>query len=121
MVFRGRDRKRREEKKAADPAKNKAGAIDDALLEKSEDPHEIMEVYQWPMPLPEDAGRIRAAYPAPGQVHEFWETYEDFFKPVSEDAVKTVLTDAPDEEDDDAFRLAQFLPSPSTGFKDDLL
>lgn len=80
-----------------------------------------MEVYQWPMPLPEDAGRIRAAYPAPGQVHEFWETYEDFFKPVSEDAVKTVLTDAPDEEDDDAFRLAQFLPSPSTVFEDNLL
>lgn len=99
-----RDRKRREEKKNTDPAKAKGGAIDDALLEKSEDPHEIMEVYQWPMPLPEDAGRIRAVYPAPGTTHEFWETYEEYFKPVSEEAVRDVLADAIDEDCDDAFR-----------------
>ena len=41
---RDRDRKRREEKKNTDPGKSKAGVIDDSLLEKSEDPHEIMEV-----------------------------------------------------------------------------
>ena len=99
-----RDRKRREEKKNTDPAKAKGGAIDDAILEKSEDPHEIMEVYQWPMPLPEDAGRIRAVYPAPGTTHEFWETYEEFFKPVTEEAVRDVLADAIDEDRDDAFR-----------------
>mmetsp|Transcript_90255 Transcript_90255/g.145975 ORF Transcript_90255/g.145975 Transcript_90255/m.145975 type:complete len:135 (+) Transcript_90255:22-426(+) len=76
---RRKDRKRKVEKTKEDPAKSKVGLVDDALLEKSTDPHEIMEVYQWPMPLPEDAGRIRAAYAPYGQVHEFWDTYEEFF------------------------------------------
>jgi hypothetical protein len=41
-----------------------ASSIDDAIMDKSSDPHEIMEVYQWPMPLPEDAGvyMCKAAY-----------------------------------------------------------
>lgn len=65
----------------------------------------MLQVYQWPMPLPEDAGRIRAAYAPSGQVHEFWETYEEYFKPVTEDAVKWLLQDAPDEYDDEAFRI----------------
>jgi len=57
------------------------------------------------MPLPEDAGRIRAAYALPGQTHEFWDTYEEFFKPVTEEAVKAVLADGPDEDQDDAFKM----------------
>lgn len=70
-VLGDRERRRREEKKQTEP-KPKTGAIDDSILEKSEDPHEIMEVYQWPMPLPDDAGRIRAMHPPPGTTHEFW-------------------------------------------------
>ena len=101
---RDKDRKRREEKKT-EPKPPKGAAIDDALLDKSSDPHEIMEVYQWPMPLPDDAGRIRAAYPPYGQTHEFWETYDEYFKPVNEEAVKSMLADAPDENADDAFRI----------------
>jgi len=68
------------------------------------------QVYQWPMPLPEDAGRIRAAYAPYGQVHEFWDTYEEFFKPVTEDAVKSALADALDEDQDDAFRIPRLGP-----------
>ena len=44
ICCRDRDRKRREEKKNTDSGKSKAGVIDDSILEKSEDPHEIMEV-----------------------------------------------------------------------------
>ncbi len=31
-------------------------------------------------------GRVRA-YAEHGKVHEFWETYEDYFRPVTEEAV----------------------------------
>jgi len=62
------------------------------------------------MPLPEDAGRIRAAYAPPGQVHEFWETYEEYFKPVSEEAVKAVLQEPADEDEDDAFKIPRLGP-----------
>jgi len=95
---RDRDRKRREEKKASEGQGKK---WDDAILDKDDDPHVIMEVYQWPMPLPEDAGRIRA-YPQPGQTHEFWETYEEYFKPVTEDAVQKLLSE-PDLDSDNCF------------------
>jgi len=98
-----RDRKRREEKKASETGgsqKKGSNAIDDSILDKA-DPHEVMEVYGWPMPLPEDAGRVRA-YGVPGQTHEFWETYEQYFCPVTEEDVKRALSE-PDLEHDPCF------------------
>jgi hypothetical protein len=74
-------RKRREEKKQAEGTGKKNQAIDDTILDKYE-PAVAMEDHNWPMPLPEDAGRIRA-YGTPGVKHEFWEYYEDYFKPIS--------------------------------------
>ena len=47
--------------------KKKTVSVDDSVLDR-EDPADVMEFHDWPMPLPDDAGRIRAAHPLPGQV-----------------------------------------------------
>jgi hypothetical protein len=52
VLCRDRDRKRREEKKQTDTGKSKSGVVDDSLLEKSEDPHELMEVLRCCPPPP---------------------------------------------------------------------
>jgi hypothetical protein len=47
--------------------KKKAVSVDESVLERA-DPADVMEFHDWPMPLPDDAGRVRAAHPPPGQV-----------------------------------------------------
>ena len=62
------------------------------------------------MPLPHDAGRIRAVYPLPGQTHEFWASNEDYFAPINEEAVREVLAEQRDANQDDAFRIPRLGP-----------
>jgi hypothetical protein len=47
--------------------KKKTVSVDESVLERA-DPADVMEFHDWPMPLPDDAGRVRAAHPPPGQV-----------------------------------------------------
>ena len=47
--------------------KKKTVAVDESVLDRA-DPADVMEFHDWPMPLPDDAGRVRAAHPPPGQV-----------------------------------------------------
>jgi hypothetical protein len=43
-------------------------------------------------------------------VHEFWETYEEYFKPLGEEAVKAVLQEPADESEDDSFKIPRLGP-----------
>ena len=59
-TLRDRDRRKKEEKRMTENRKEKAAAgasarelIDDAILDKSDDPHEIMEVYQVFLSMPQ--------------------------------------------------------------------
>eukprot|EP00960_Hanusia_phi_P032047 749646-Hanusia_phi.AAC.1 len=101
---RDKDKRKKEGKKSSDSSSKKKGdVVDDAILDKCDDPHEVMEVYGWPMPLPDDAGRIRA-YNVSSMTQEFWETYEEYFKPVTEEAVKSLLKE-PDLDNDSSFTI----------------
>ena len=43
-------------------------------------------------------------------MHEFWETYEEYFKPLGEEAVKAVLQEPADESEDDSFKIPRLGP-----------
>ncbi|EKX31296.1 hypothetical protein GUITHDRAFT_122502, partial [Guillardia theta CCMP2712] len=117
---RDRDKRKKEGKKSSDSSSKKKGdVVDDNILDKCDDPHEVMEVYGWPMPLPDDAGRIRA-YNVSAATQEFWETYEEYFKPVTEDAVKSLLKE-PDPESDTSFTIPKLgMPWAQRPGKDDV-